>query len=741
MRHLLALALALAACRAAPPIRAPAARRAPVDLRRGVDVSALERYARSERYTVGRPTRFSVTADGQAVYFLRAVEGSPSRALHVWERATGQERVLVTATQLLGAGEEVLDAAERARRERQRVMGRGVTGFRVSPDGARALVPLSGRLFVVERSGGAVTELPSAGGPPVDARFSPDGRSVSLVRGGELHVVDLATRAERAVTRGATEEKTHAVAEFIAQEELGRMEGYWWSPDATKFVYQETDLSHVERLRLSDPAHPEGPPDAPAYPRAGTTNADVRLGIVPAVGGDTTWITWDRAQYPYVVTVRWSPNAPLTVVVMNRTQSDVALLEALPDGRTRVFLREHDDAWVNAEQGLPRWSRDGRSFLWRTERGGRGAVESRDRDGLLLATLTPPELDARELVAWDEARGELYVTTGDDSAQTHVARVTNPPGGPRVEDLTPQPGEHDIAVADDGSLQVRTAHTLEGLPVTAVHDHDGQRLAEIASHAEVPRRMPRVEFRTVGAERFRVAVVRPAEYLTGRRYPVIAWVYGGPGARVATHAVERFVVQQWLADQGFVVVLADGRGTPGRGRDWERALHLRLGDVPLDDQAAALQALGAEDATLDLTRVGVIGWSFGGYLAARAVIERPDTFHAAVAGAPVTDWREYDTCYTERYLGLPDAQAEAYERASLLPHAGALRRPLLLVHGTADDNVYFHNGLRLADALFRAGRRFEFLPLPGQTHLVNDPDLVVAWLLRARQFLVEHLRP
>jgi len=742
MRPLLALAVALVACRAAaPPPRAPTVRRAPVDLRRGVDVSALEQYARSERYTVGRPTRFTVTADGQAVYFLRAVEGSSARALHVWERATGQERVLVTAPQLLGAGEEVLDAAERARRERQRVMGRGVTGFRVSPDGAKALVPLSGRLFVIERSGGAVTELPAAGGPPLDARFSPDGRSVSLVRGAELHVIDLATRVERAVTRGATAEKTHAVAEFIAQEELGRMEGYWWSPDAARLVYQETDLSRVERLRISDPAHPESPPDAPAYPRAGTTNADVRLGIVPAAGGDTTWITWDRAQYPYVVTVRWSPNAPLTVVVMNRAQSDVALLEALPDGRTRVFHREHDDAWVNVEQGLPRWSRDGRSFLWRTERGGRGAVESRDRDGLLLATLTPPEFDARELVAWDEARGELYVTTGDDSAQTHVARVTNPPGAARVEDLTPQPGEHDLTLADDGSLQVRTAHTLDALPVTTVHDHDGQRLAEIASHAEAPRRMPRVELRTVGAERLRVAVIRPAEHRAGQRYPVIAWVYGGPGVRVATHAVERFFVQQWLADQGFVVVLADGRGTPARGRAWERALHLRLGDVPLDDQAAALQALGAEDASLDLTRVGVIGWSFGGYLAARAVIERPEVFHAAVAGAPVTDWREYDTCYTERYLGLPDAQGEAYERASLLPHAGALRRPLLLVHGTADDNVYFHNGLRLADALFRAGRRFDFLPLPGQTHLVNDPELVVAWLLRARQFFVEHLRP
>lgn len=742
MRLALASLLALAACRAAPAPapRAPAARRAPVDVRRGVDAAPLEQYARTERFTVGRPSRFTVTDDGQAVFFLRAVAGSPARALHVWERSTGQERVLVTAAQLLGNGEEVLDAAERARRERQRVMGRGVTQYRVSPDGARVLVALSGRLFVVERSGGAVTELPSAGGPPVDARFSPDGRAVSLVRGGELHVVDLATRAERAVTQGATDDRTHAVAEFVAQEELDRMEGYWWSPDATKLLYQETDLSHVERLRIADPSHPEQSPEATAYPRAGTPNAVLRLGLVPAAGGDTTWVRWDAARYPYLVTVRWQPNAPLTLVVMTRAQDEVALLAALPDGRTRVFHTERDAAWVNTEQGLPRWSRDGRSFLWRAEREGRGVIEKYDRDGMLLATLTPRSLDARSLLGWDEARNELYVAASDDPAQTHVVRVSEGPEGPRADDLTPEAGEHDLAVADDGSLQVRTAHTLGALPATTLHDHDGQRLTEIASNVEAPAALPRVELRTVGTERFRAAIVRPSNFQPGRRYPVVVWVYGGPGSRMVTSAAERYFVQQWIADQGFVVALADGRGTPWRGRDWERAIRLHLGDVPLDDQASALQALGAADPSLDLTRVGIIGWSFGGYLAARAVIERPDVFHAAVSGAPVTDWREYDTCYTERFLGLPDGEPAAYESASLLPHAALLRRPLLLVHGTADDNVYFHNGLRLADALFRAGRRFEFLPLAGQTHLVNAPELLVAWLLRARQFLVENLR-
>lgn len=741
----LALTLALAlGCHHAPPVRArpPVARRGAeargVDLRRDVDVGLIEQHARTQRYALGRPSRFKVAPDG-AVLFLRASPDSPARDLYEWDRRTGAERVLATAQRLLG-GDETLDAAERARRERQRIAGRGVTSYELSSDGARVLVPLSGRLFVITRATGAVAELPSGGGAPIDARFSPDGRYVSFVRGGELMLYNLATRASRALTEGATENVTHAVAEFIAQEELDRMEGYWWSPDSARLVYQETDLSRVERLRLSDPSHPESPPESPAYPRAGTPNAEVRLAVVSAAGSAPTWIEWDRAQYPYLATVRWTANAPLTLVVLNRAQSDALVLAVDAEGHTRALHHEHDDAWLNVDPAFPRWSPDGRTFLWSTEREGAWQVERRDAGGALVAALTPVAMNARAFVQYDDAHQALYVLAGEDPTASRLARVTDDHGTPRVEALTPENGEVDAVVSDDGATQVRTLHTLEALPRVTVCDRDGVALGEITSVTEAPLAVPRVEVRTVGAEGFRVAVVRPRDYDPSRRYPVIAWVYGGPHSRLVAHAMERFVVQQWLADQGFVVVLADGRGTQARGRAWERALRLRLGDVPLDDQVAALRALAADDRSLDVARAGVIGWSFGGYLSARAVIERPDVFRAAVAGAPVTDWREYDTCYTERYLGLPDQESDAYARSSLLPHAGALRRPLLIVHGTADDNVYFHNGLRLADALFRAGRRFDFLPLAGQTHLVNDPQLAVAWLLRARAFFLEHLR-
>jgi dipeptidyl-peptidase-4 len=731
-------ALVVVSCRR-PQATPPPARiaTATVDLRARVDTRLIEQLSRTQRYTHGRPSRLRVTPDGDAVLFLRTPQGSTSRALYVWERARNTERVLVSAETLLSGAEETLSAEERARRERTRTSGRGITTYELSPDGQRVLVPLSGRLYIVERSSGASRVLAATQGAPIDPRLSPDGQQVAYVRAGELAVMDLATGTERVLTTGATATLTHGVAEFIAQEELDRMEGYWWSPDGTEIAWQETDLSRVERLRISDAAHPERAPDEPAYPRAGTENALVRIGITPVAGGATRWITWDRARYPYLATVRWTRNAPLTLVVLDRVQHEAVVLAANPDGSTRTLHQERDDAWVNIDPSFPLWTDDGAAFFWMTERDGTRRIERVSVRGEAARYVTPAAINLRGLVRYDASRSALYVRAGEEPSETHLARVAVDTG--TVEWLTRGPAEYDAVVAQRGGLHVREVHALDAMPRFTVHEADGRELGVIASHAEALVVRPRVEVKTVGAEGFRVAVVRPSHYVASKRYPVLVWVYGGPHSRLVVHAMERYATQQWLAEQGFVVVIADGRGTLARGRTWERALYMQLGDVPLEDQVRALRALGATDPSLDLSRVGVIGWSFGGYLSARAVIDRPDVFHAAVAGAPVTDWREYDTCYTERYLGLPAEHADAYARASLLTHAPNLTRPLLLVHGTADDNVYVHNSLKLADTLLMAARRFEFLPLPGQTHLVFDAAHSVAWMLRAREFFVTHL--
>jgi len=288
---------------------------------------------------------------------------------------------------------------------------------------------------------------------------------------------------------------------------------------------------------------------------------------------------------------------------------------------------------------------------------------------------------------------------------------------------------------------VRQTSGLRSLPRTTVHRADSSRIGELPSVAEEPPFTATTELVTVGSGSlaFHASLTRPREFTARRRYPVIVDVYGGPGAKTVTAAMNGCLMKQWLADQGFIVVSIDGRGTPDRGRDWERAISGHFGSVPLEDQVAGLQALGRRFRELDLDHVGITGWSFGGYLSALAVLRRPDVFKAGVAGAPVVDWLDYDTHYTERYLGLPDTQPEAYREGSLLTYAAGLRRPLLVIHGTADDNVFFRHTLRLTDALFRAGREFELLPLSGSTHMTPDPVVIERKWSRLARFFQQHL--
>jgi dipeptidyl-peptidase-4 len=290
-----------------------------------------------------------------------------------------------------------------------------------------------------------------------------------------------------------------------------------------------------------------------------------------------------------------------------------------------------------------------------------------------------------------------------------------------------------------------TTTTLTALPKTTVHKADGTLLGELPSVAEDPSFTPKVEMTVVdaGAGRnhaeFYTAIIRPHEFDPQKKYPVVVDVYGGPGHQVVMNAMRSWLLDQWLADQGFVVVAIDNRGTPGRDRDWERAVCSKFGTVPLEDQVAALQALGKKYPELDLERVGITGWSFGGYMSALAVLKRPDIYKAAVAGAPVIDWEDYDTHYTERYLGLPRDNPDAYKEASLLTYADKLERPLLLIHGTSDDNVYFRHTLKLCDALFRAGKEFEVLPLSGLTHMVPDPVVTERLHSRVAAHFQKHL--
>ena len=713
-------------------------------------------FALTRGYTLGAPKTLVPTEDGRIVLFLRAGPRNASQSLWETELATGKTRELLRPD-ALKPGTEILSAEERARRERQRISAGGFTSFQPTRDGSKIVVTLSGRLYVFTRASGEVRELATGKGAAIDPQLSPDGTRVAYVRDHDVYVIPLDGGKELRVTQGGTETKTNGLAEFIAQEELHRSRGYWWSPDGQEILYEEADLSPVQRLTITDPAHPERPPAVLPYPRAGTPNAIVHLAIAPVPTGSakppasaraaqaSRKVAWDSERYPYLATATWTKNAPPTIYVLDRVQQHGALLTIDPKtGETHALLTEQDAAWLNVDSSVPRWLPDGSGFLWSTERNGAWELELRDARGEPRSTLIPGATGYRELLAIDSEKHAAYITASSDPTRAEVWSVP----------LDGAAAPHAIAKLDagvvhayfgDGARVYAFAEgTKQGERRFGARATDGSAQVEIPSASEAPPFKPQVEYTTAGAEAFNVAIIRPQNFDPKRRYPVIDAVYGGPHSNVVTADAVAYLRGQWIADVADAIVVAiDVQGTMWRGRAWERKLRDRLGEVPLEGHVTALAALAKAYPEMDATRVGIYGWSFGGYLTSMAILRRPDVFKVGVAGAPTVDQADYDTCYTERYLGIPPNPA--YEAASLLtwaskpPTAASPARPFLLVHGTADDNVYFSNSLKLADTMGKAGRPLEFVPLVGVTHMLYAPDIAGPAWTRMANFLRDHL--
>ncbi len=700
----------------------------------------LREMAETRGYRAGLPSRPTVAKGGTEVLFLRSGPRSGVQSLFATEVAGGATRELLTAETLLASEPAELSDAEKARLERQRITARGITHFELSRDGGTLVASLGGRVYAVDRASGAARRLPLPAGA-LDPRLSPDARSLAFVAGGELQVLDLATGRSRAVTTGAGEWRTNGLAEFVAQEEMDRSEGYWWSPDSRSLAFEEADDTEVEKLSIQDPARPERRPVRFAYPRAGRNNTRVRLGVVAAGGGAPTWIDWDRERYPYLARVRWQQGAPLLLLVQDRAQTEEAVLRADPaTGRTEVLLVEKDPAWLNLAEASLRWMPDGSGFLWFTERNGGAELELRAPDGTRRAGVAPVASGYVSLAGVADSGEVWFVGTAGDPTRDRLFHAR--PGSTPVELKLPgdPPAGIGAKLADGGrSVLVTSTRPGEG-PRTSLLSSEGRELAHLPSVGVEPPFRPRPEIRRVGPRGLFTSIVRPRDFRPGRKYPVVVEVYGGP-TRLAPLGVRQASPRtQWIADQGFLVVKVVNRGETARlGRDFERAVKGDLAGPVIDDQVEGLRALAAEVPEMDLSRVGITGWSFGGYVAALAALRRPDVYRAAMAGAPVVDWRDYDTYYTERYLGLPAQAPEAYDRSSLLGMAGASHAPLLLVHGTADDNVYLLHSLRLADALFRAGAPATFVPLANVTHLASDPSTAERLAELEVRFFREHL--
>ncbi|GGS85935.1 prolyl oligopeptidase family serine peptidase [Streptomyces griseoviridis] len=695
------------------------------------------RHARTQRFTLGAPRSFTVAPDGSRVVFLRSASGTDrANALWVLDPADGAERLAADPRALLGGAEEDLPPEERARRERSREGGAGIVGYATDAAVELASFALSGRLFTAEARTGAVRELPVAG-PVIDPRPAPDGRHVAYVARGALRVTGAGGDGDRALAEPEAAGVTYGLAEFIAAEEMGRTRGFWWAPESDRLLVARVDDTPVQRWWIADPAHPERDPHHVAYPAAGTPNAEVRLFVI-GLDGSRTEVGWDRGRYPYLARVHWSAaGAPLLLVQTRDQRGQVCLAVDPESGRTRMVHADEDQDWLELFPGVPCWSPSGHLVRIADEGGARVlAVGERPLTGAQLHVRAVLDASGQDVLVTASAGAEAAEA---ETGEIHVYRV-NELG---VERVSQEPGVHTAVRAGGVTVLVSATPGRPGSRAQVLRDADrgGDRkaVATVTSYAEDPGLSPRVTLTRGGARRVPCAVLMPTDYHGDTPLPVLLDPYGGPHGQRVVAAHNAHLTSQWFADQGFAVVVADGRGTPGHSPAWEKAVKDDLAAVVLQDQVDTLHALAA-DFPLDLGRVAIRGWSFGGYLAALAALRRPDVFHAAVVGAPVTDLRLYDTHYQERYLGDPAERPEVYRRNSLIDDAGLVdaaepHRPMMIIHGLADDNVVVAHSLRLSSALLAAGRPHEVLPLSGVTHMTPQESVAENLLLLQVDFL------
>jgi dipeptidyl-peptidase-4 len=687
--------------------------------------------ARTQMFTLGAPRAFTVAPDGSRVAFLRSRAGD-DRTTCLWvldlDAEVTAERLVADPNALLSGGDEELSAEERARRERTRTGAAGIVQYATNTAVTTAAFALSSRLFVTNLAAGRTRELPAVT-PVIDPRPDPTGSRVAYVCDGTLRIAEIDGSADRPLAEPDGPAITWGLAEFVAQEEMDRTRGYWWGPDGQRLLVARVDESPVQRWYIADPANPGRQPAEVAYPATGTPNAVVSLALVD-LDGSRQDIRWEDGSYPYLVTAQWSANGPPLLLVMSRDQrcSQILMVD-VDSGLTTTLDSAGDARWLEVVPGVPDWSGDGRLVTTRDSDDERRLVV--DGEPITTGLQVRAVLD----VAEDSV---LFVASAAEPTQVDVYRA-DLDGEPVVERVSEGAGVH--AAARGGAVTVMSSASLEwfGARVRVLVDGKGA-VADIRSHAETPSLTPSVAIRAVGARALRTAVLFPTGHQRGTgKLPVLVAPYAGPHHQEVVYSRNAYLTDQWLADQGFAIVIADGRGTPGRGPGWEREIALNVADPVLEDQVDGLLGVAADEPDVDLGRVGILGWSFGGYLAALAVLRRPDIFHAAVAGAPVTDWSLYDTFYTERYLGTPDAQPEAYTRTSIVDDAPRLERPLMIIHGLADDNVVAAHTLRLSSALLAAGRPHTVLPLSGVTHMTPQEVVAENLLLLQVRFLKEAL--
>jgi dipeptidyl-peptidase 4 len=695
----------------------------------------LERVFASPALSGPTPRAVKLSPDGKWLTSLRPRADDRERFdLWAMDTATGESQMLVDSTKLGTSG--TLSEAEKMQRERARIAGtKGVVSYDWAPDSQSILVPVDGDLFLASLDG-SVKRLTQSASGELDASVSPKGGFVSFVRDQNLVVLDRASGKERALTTEGKDTLSWGLAEFVAQEEMHRTKGYWWSPDDSRIAVQRTDESGVAVVSRAAIGADGTKVYDQRYPLAGTDNAIVSLHIIKADGSNSLIVNMGESPDIYLARVDWAADGKaLYVQRQSRDQKRLDMLKVDPKtGASKILFSETSETWINLHSNL-RTLKDG-SLLWSSERDGFSHLY-RFKNGA-WSQLTKGDWMVRDVVGVDEAKGLVWFTGNKDNSRAQQVYAVPLAGGAIRPLISGDPLGWYSASMDKGATRAIISHSdVITPPRVWLSDMSGKRTAWIEENAvkeghpywpyygdfSIPQ--PIVLMASDGSA-LDAKLIRPRESVSGKKHPVLVWVYNGPGAgRQATDGWGS-LVQQYLAQQGWIIFSVDGRGSPDRGAAFEGQIYRAMGSVEVADQLAGVEWLKQQDF-VDPKRIAVYGWSYGGYMTLKLLQEAPGVFAAGVSGAPVTKWELYDTHYTERYMGKPGdpMTPDAYELANAMEKAPDIKDPLLLIHGMADDNVVFDHSTALMAKLQSEAVPFETMVYPGQTHAVGGPKVSV----------------
>ena len=685
----------------------------------------IEEIAKFPPPGMSAPVQFAFSPDGRLLTYLHSADGGPVRQLYAMDVETGQARVIQASVE---PESQSLSLEEQLLRQRQRQLGQGIVRYSWGRDRDAILIPAQSGIYVKDGADSpARLAVSTEDGQALNPQMSPDGSMVAFVRDAEVYVAPIEGGEPVQVTSGARGTgKTNGLAEYIAQEEMHRLSGFWWSRDSKRIAFEEVDETHIPVYRImhqGKEATGASAQEDHRYPFSGEENARVRLGVVSVDGGAPVWMDLGEDEDIYLARVDWMPDGSLCAQIENREQTRLDLVRFdVETGESSVLLTETSDVWVNLHD-MFRPLNDG-GFIWASERSGFMHLYLYDADGGLARQLTGGEWMVDGLAGVDQERGRVYFSgTKDGARERHLYRVSM--DGGEIERLTEEPGIH--AAVLDGAFErfvdvfsnmetppTGSLRSLEdGAVIHPVHAPDDPRVEALGLTPPEP-----VEIESRDGETLYGALHRPPPEFGEGPHPCVVYVYGGPGPQVVSESwgMTCSMRVQHLRSRGYLVFMLDNRGSARRGLAFEGAIKGNMGDIEVRDQVDGVRWL-VERGLADPERVGVYGWSYGGYMTLMCLSRAPEVFKMGVAGAPVVHWDGYDTHYTERYMGTPQSNPDGYRESGVMAHIENMVGSLLIVHGLIDENVHFRHTARLVNSLIKARKRYELLLFPDERHM------------------------